>query len=155
VRGSRPETDERVAVQWASDEEPDSEADEIVGYSEDGQGLKVNQSTAHFLCAYTDVHVYTLIKMRTQVTHYFESGVMQSINYFVHTHTIYESQVEYISEEECAFLYDEIFVRQEYLQHGIICKLEQTGKEERQSTRLKESRQGERKGQCLEQSRIA
>lgn len=72
VRGSRPETDERVAVQWASDEEPDSEADEIVGYSEDGQGLKVNQSTAHFLCAYTDVHVYTLIKMRTQVTHYFE-----------------------------------------------------------------------------------
>jgi len=80
---------------------------------------------------------------------------MQSINYFVHTHTIYESQVEYISEEECAFLYDEIFVRQEYLQHGIICKLEQNGKEERQRTRLKESRQGERKGQCLEQRRIA
>mmetsp|Transcript_44502 Transcript_44502/g.71524 ORF Transcript_44502/g.71524 Transcript_44502/m.71524 type:complete len:125 (+) Transcript_44502:24-398(+) len=103
VCGSRPETDERVAVQRASDEEPDGEADEIVGYSEDGQGLKV----------------------------------------------------EYISEEECAFLYDEIFVRQEYLQHGIICKLEQTGKEERQRTRLKESRQGERKGQCLEQRRIA
>eukprot|EP00802_Teleaulax_amphioxeia_P016224 Tamp_16338.p1 GENE.Tamp_16338~~Tamp_16338.p1 ORF type:complete len:304 (+),score=54.31 Tamp_16338:434-1345(+) len=28
-------------------------------------------------------------------------------------------QVEFISEDECAFLYDEIFVRQEYMQHGI------------------------------------
>ena len=28
-------------------------------------------------------------------------------------------RVEFISEDECAFLYDEIFVRQEYLQHGI------------------------------------
>ena len=27
-------------------------------------------------------------------------------------------QVEFISEDECAFLYDEIFVRQEYMQHG-------------------------------------
>ena len=28
-------------------------------------------------------------------------------------------RVEFISEDECAFLYYEIFVRQEYLQHGI------------------------------------
>jgi len=27
-------------------------------------------------------------------------------------------QVEFISEDECVFLYDEIFVRQEYMQHG-------------------------------------
>ena len=30
------------------------------------------------------------------------------------------TQVEFIDEDECAFLYDEIFVRQEYLKHGAL-----------------------------------
>lgn len=33
-------------------------------------------------------------------------------------HCLLLGQVEFISEEECAFLYDEIFVRQEYFKHG-------------------------------------
>ena len=86
--------DERSVKRARCGDTPGLAEDEVVGYSEDGEGLRVRSCALRCRCH----SLYSLLPIA------FPPRV--------------PPQVEFISEDECAFLYDEIFVRQEYFKHG-------------------------------------